>query len=105
MPATTSPLASPSPLIASTTSAAVLEGAPAASVPSMTMMPLPTTLTLRGEFAARGVRNSAEIMLPPSCPHAREVSTTARSSAPWTSSSTSSPGSIVPAIVACARRW
>ena len=75
--ATTSWLAAGCALIASTTWAPVLERAPDASVPRFTTMSLSVTATLSGELAALGFRNSALMSLPPSWPHAREVSTTA----------------------------
>ncbi len=100
--ALTSRLASAWALMASTTWAPVLVSAPAALVARFTTMSVPVTLTLSGELGALGLRNSAATALPPSWPHAREVSTTAP--ACWLPAGVL-PAGVVPAIVACARRW
>ena len=91
-------------LIAATTCAAVLVGAPAASVAEETTRSLPATLTVSGEFGAPGLRNSAVMSLPPSWPQAREVSTTALS---WLGRvfGRAAGAERSPDIVACARRW
>ena len=74
--ALTSALAAGSALIAAITCAAVLARLPAAFVPSVTRMSLPTTETASGAFAAPGSRSSTVTSLPPSWPHALEVRTT-----------------------------
>jgi hypothetical protein len=69
---------------------------------------LPLTVTLSGELATPGLVNAAVIALPPSWPHARDVSTTARVAAacPAALFGNELPGlNAVPSIVACARRW
>jgi hypothetical protein len=62
--------------IAATTCPAVLVSAPPASVARDTTMALPLTATDSGEDAAPGSRRSIESALPPSLPHARDVTTT-----------------------------
>ncbi len=65
-------------------------------------MKLPSTSTWSGWSGAFGLRNSAETALPPRWPQAVDVSTTAPlCCAPGGVL----PGPVVPAIVACARRW
>ena len=90
-------------LIASTTCAAVLESCPVAFVPRSTSRSLPTMLTVSGAFGTAGWRNSAVMSLPPSWPHAREVSTTALSWPRRVFGVTPVPKA--PDIVAWARRW
>ena len=97
-------------LIAATTCAAVLVSAPVPSVASRTSRSLPVTCTDSGASSWPGWMNSAVMSLPPSWPHARDVSTTARdcSSRPGPGGlvlGIALPGSRVPLIVACALRW
>ena len=100
--ATTSWLAAAFALIAATTSSPVLVRAPDRSVARFTVISVPVTSTLSGEPGAIGLRNSAEMALPPSWPHAREVSTTAPACR-LVAGVLALP--VVPAIVAWARRW
>src|SRR4051794_19576049 len=74
-------------LIALTICAAVLAILPVASVARLTVIALPDTAMASGAFGAPGSLNCAVMLLPPSCPQALEVSTTA-----WPRSSTRTDG-------------
>ena len=103
--AVASAVASGSALMAATTCAAVLVTAPVSLVARLTVIALPETVTPSGRLLAPGLRSSTVTSLPPSWPHAPEVSTTAWLAAAVASAEVPPAYGVVVPTIACALRW